>query len=82
MIYTLYNVTKLNKSNNFIKVFEEHVRKGKYKKREVCIMYNELKNKNIIIDLEQLIQNVDNADDINSYAEFMKERILSVSSLN
>lgn len=46
-------------------------------------MYNELKNKNIIIEFESLLKNSENIDEnISSYAEFMKERILSVSSLN
>ena len=46
-------------------------------------MFNELKNQNIIIDLELLIKEVNSLDEIaNSYAEFMKERILNVSGLN
>ncbi len=46
-------------------------------------MYNELKNENIIIELESLLKNCDNIDEsISSYAEFMKERILSVSGIN
>lgn len=46
-------------------------------------MYNQLKNQNIIIDLETLIKNAEEFDEItSSYAEFMRERILSVSGIN
>ncbi len=46
-------------------------------------MFNKLKNEKVIIDLEILVKNTENLDeDINSYAEFMKERILSVSGVN
>lgn len=48
-----------------------------------CVMYNQLKNQNIIIDLETLIKNAEEFDEItSSYAEFMRERILSVSGIN
>ena len=45
-------------------------------------MYNELKKENIIIELETLLKDYQNIDEnINSYAEFMKERILGVSGI-
>ncbi len=46
-------------------------------------MYNELKKENIIIELETLLKDYQNIDEnITSYAEFMKERILGVSGIN
>lgn len=46
-------------------------------------MYNELKKENIIIDLQVLMNNIETQDEnINSYAEFMKERFLSLSGIN
>lgn len=46
-------------------------------------MFNELKNDCIIIDLENLVKEAKNFDnELTSYAEFMKERILSVSGKN
>ncbi len=47
------------------------------------VMYNELKNEKVIIDLETLIKNSTELDeDTTAYALFMKERILSVSGVN
>ena len=46
-------------------------------------MYNELKNENVIIDLEILVKEAKDFDnDLTCYAEFMKQRILSVTSNN
>lgn len=46
-------------------------------------MYNELKNNNIIIDLEILVKEAKDFDnDLTCYAEFMKQRILSVTGNN
>ena len=46
-------------------------------------MYNKLLDEKIIIDLENLVQKAQDFDDeINSYAEFMKEQILNVSGIN
>ena len=48
-----------------------------------CVMYNQLKSQNIIIDLEALVKSAEEFDEItSSYAEFMRERILSVSGMN
>lgn len=46
-------------------------------------MYNELKSENIIIELENLVKDAKNFDnDLTCYAEFMKQRILSVTGNN
>ena len=46
-------------------------------------MYNELKNENIIIEIERLVKDAkDFDDDLTCYAEFMKQRILNVSGNN
>ncbi len=46
-------------------------------------MYKKLKDENVIIELENLIKNCNLDEESNTtYALFMKERILKVSSLN
>lgn len=48
-----------------------------------CNVYNELKNNNIIIDLEILVKEAKDFDnDLTCYAELMKQRILSVTGNN
>lgn len=49
----------------------------------VCIMYEELKNERIIVELKELINKADDVkDDVDCYCEFMKETFLAVSGLN
>lgn len=46
-------------------------------------MYNELKKEKVIIELEQLVKDAKYFDDeLSCYAEFMKQRILSVTGNN
>lgn len=46
-------------------------------------MYNQLRDENIIVELETLVKDVENFDeDVCSYVQFMKQRILSVSGNN
>ena len=48
-----------------------------------CKVYNQLKKENVIVELETLIKKAENFDEeLSSYAEFMKQRILSVSGNN
>lgn len=47
------------------------------------MMFNKLKDEKIILDLENLVKNCEEDEDIStSYAIFMKERLLGLSSLN
>ena len=49
----------------------------------MCIMYDELLKKRIIIELPNLIKDLKNDDkDIDSYAQFMKEVILNTYGIN
>ncbi len=49
----------------------------------MCIMYEELLNKRIIIEFNNLIKDAKNDDkDIDSYAQFMKEVILNTYGVN
>ncbi len=49
----------------------------------MCIMYEDLVNKNIIIELENLIKDKKQLNgDLDSYAEFMKEVILNTYGNN
>ena len=46
-------------------------------------MYKNLKDENVIVELENLVKNCNIEEDLNTtYAIFMKERILAVSGLN
>jgi len=48
-----------------------------------CIVYNELKKENIIVEFENLVKSAEKFDEeLCSYTEFMKQRILSVSGNN
>lgn len=47
------------------------------------MMYNDLKNSNVIVEIEALVNSANEEnDDISSYVQFMKERIMSVSGIN
>lgn len=46
-------------------------------------MFNELRKENVIVDLEVLVKSAQNyEEDMNTYLEFTKQRILSVSGNN
>ena len=46
-------------------------------------MYNDLRKENVIIDLEVLVKSAKSFDEeLSSYLEFTKQRILSVSGNN
>jgi len=50
---------------------------------DMCIMYEELLKKRIIIEFENLINKVkDENSDVDSYAQFMKEVILNTYGVN
>ena len=49
----------------------------------MCIMYDELVKKRIIIEFENLINSAkDENNDVDSYAQFMKEVILNTYGVN
>lgn len=49
----------------------------------MCIMYDELLKKRIIIEFTNLLNEArDNKSDTDSYAEFMKEAILNTYGVN
>jgi len=46
-------------------------------------MYNKLRNENVIVELETLVDTIKDFDEeLNTYLQFCKERILSVSGNN
>ncbi len=50
--------------------------------RGMCIMYEELLKKRIIIEFTNLLNDVEKEDDTDSYAQFMKEVILNTYGVN
>ena len=48
----------------------------------MCIMYDELLKKRIIIEFTNLLNKVKNENETDSYAQFMKEVILNTYGVN
>ena len=70
--------------NNFLTYVKESCSQTRYTYcKGGVVMYNQLRNENVIIELEGLVKAVENFDEeLNSYLQFCKERMLSLSGNN
>lgn len=72
----------LQNPENF-KVMTRLVRIYLYSLRRMCVMYEDLKKENIIVELKSLIDKAEEfKSDIDCYCEFMRETFLATSGLN
>ena len=72
----------LQNTKNF-KDLHNFSRNYPYSLRRMCVMYEDLKKEQIIVELKSLINKADEfKSDIDCYCEFMRETFLATSGLN